>query len=139
LSFLTFLSPLPFPSFSFPDEETPFLGLTSEDSDDDKLFDFDAGGAAAEDLEESNSHNFLLRPRDIGFQLSFKNLGVRVEDGGKLLLEGVTGRLSSGKLTAVMGPSGAGNLSKPFLPSSSCSSKTGFSPVFLFFLTLLHF
>lgn len=43
----------------------------------------------------------------LGMCIDFKNLEVSLK-GGKTILNGVSGQISTGKLTAVMGPSGAG-------------------------------
>jgi len=72
---------------------------------DDALFEVDS--PTSKYTAPKKNENYLLRPREIGIELGFKNLGVRLTSG-KSLLEGVTGRISPGKLTAVMGPSGAG-------------------------------
>lgn len=41
--------------------------------------------------------------------IEFDNLGVVLRASGKRVLAGVTGQVRHAKLTAIMGPSGAGN------------------------------
>ena len=43
-------------------------------------------------------------------QFSFENLGLTLKKDGRSVLNGVTGTIYHGRVTAVMGPSGAGNL-----------------------------
>jgi ATPase subunit of ABC transporter with duplicated ATPase domains len=45
--------------------------------------------------------------RELKVDISFKNLGVELVDGKKIL-QGVTGCLKAGRMTAIMGPSGCG-------------------------------
>ena len=42
-------------------------------------------------------------------QIDFEGLGLRLRSSGKLVLAGVTGQLRAACLTAIMGPSGAGD------------------------------
>ena len=49
----------------------------------------------------------LLLGRAKGLDLQFEDLSLALPDGTKLL-HGVTGSLKSGRLCAIMGPSGAG-------------------------------
>jgi len=45
-----------------------------------------------------------------GLDLTFEELGYTLKDG-KAILSGVSGRIHSGRVTAILGPSGAGKVS----------------------------
>lgn len=48
------------------------------------------------------------RPKDFVVDLSFVNLGLKLKSNNRPVLQGVTGTIYHGRVTAVMGPSGAG-------------------------------
>lgn len=59
-------------------------------------------------LEVENSAAFkYLKPDKTAISFSYKNLSLSLK-GGKRIISGVTGHVSSGKMTAIMGPSGCG-------------------------------
>lgn len=49
-----------------------------------------------------------LAPKSYTLNIRFEELGLRLKKGGHVVLSGVTGQLTHGRVTAVMGPSGAG-------------------------------
>ncbi len=55
----------------------------------------------------------------IEMHIEFENLGMVLRSTGKRVLTGVTGQVRHAKLTAIMGPSGAGGLPSIF---STCLS-----------------
>jgi ABC-type uncharacterized transport system YnjBCD ATPase subunit len=59
-------------------------------------------------LQEAEEQSLLLPSRDVLHRIDVEldNIGVRL--AGRWALTGVTGRLSAGRVTAIMGPSGAG-------------------------------
>jgi ABC-type multidrug transport system ATPase subunit len=59
-------------------------------------------------LQEAEEQKLLLPSRDVLHRIDIEldNIGVRL--AGRWALTGVTGRLSAGRVTAIMGPSGAG-------------------------------
>ena len=53
----------------------------------------------------------LLRQKlDFTMDVQFENLGLKLRSNGLQVLRGVTGRCASGRITAIMGPSGAGKV-----------------------------
>jgi ABC-type uncharacterized transport system YnjBCD ATPase subunit len=49
-----------------------------------------------------------LQPKEFVMDLRFEQLGLKLKSNGKAVLQGVTGDICHGQVTAVMGPSGAG-------------------------------
>ncbi|TPX56194.1 hypothetical protein PhCBS80983_g04712 [Powellomyces hirtus] len=75
----------------------------------DEYFDDDdpaAGGAGGYDSEKSAPPPALVEGHR-RFDINFHNLGLRLPNGVEIM-KGVSGSLKSGRLCAVMGPSGAG-------------------------------
>jgi ABC-type multidrug transport system ATPase subunit len=60
-------------------------------------------GGDAMSVDTATSRN----KRELKIDISFKGLGVELVDGKKIL-QGVTGTLKAGRMTAIMGPSGCG-------------------------------
>ena len=54
--------------------------------------------------------SFLSRKKDFSIDFAFEDLGLEIAKGREKVkvLEGVTGEIKHGRVTAVMGPSGAG-------------------------------
>ena len=50
----------------------------------------------------------MLKPRKFRMDLAFKDLSLKLNGSDRMVLNGVTGQLHAGHLSAVMGPSGAG-------------------------------
>lgn len=59
-----------------------------------------------------------LEPARPYLDVQFTNMGMRLKGTGMKVLAGVTGRLRASHLTAIMGPSGAGESSHPASNSS---------------------
>jgi ABC-type multidrug transport system ATPase subunit len=77
------------------------------------LMEFSAMGRMAKNRKlmshRSSIHTVVKQNMDSpeGIDIEFEDLGVELKSGRKIL-QGVTGKIVSGKLTALMGPSGAG-------------------------------
>lgn len=90
------------PSMAGQDGGTSTVNPLSADDDDRSaslLNDVEAHADAVSDV-------FARRSFTIDFE--FENLGLNLKSSGRSVLAGVTGKISSSRVTAVMGPSGAG-------------------------------
>ena len=84
-------------------DSTPLLGLTADSQTD-----------TAPQLLTSprvSGPNGNLEPASPCLDVEFTNMGMRLKGTGMKVLAGVTGRLRASHLTAIMGPSGAGQQS----------------------------
>lgn len=50
-----------------------------------------------------------LKGRRLEMEFNFQNMGLKLPNGGKVILQGVSGEIKSSRMTAIMGPSGAGS------------------------------
>eukprot|EP00039_Didymoeca_costata_P009519 m.126277 g.126277 ORF g.126277 m.126277 type:complete len:897 (-) comp14512_c0_seq3:966-3656(-) len=73
-----------------------------------KEMSLDDSEADVELLDPENQVESLIIPKDFTISFSFNELGLNLKNGGRAILEGVTGSIKSYHVTAVMGPSGAG-------------------------------
>ena len=97
-------------SFSGPppgsEEYTPLMGQPPSPPIDPSQ----EGGLLTSPRMSSAAHQEPARPV---LDVEFTNMGMRLKGTGRKVLAGVTGRLRESRMTAIMGPSGAGELS-PF-------------------------
>jgi ABC-type multidrug transport system ATPase subunit len=66
------------------------------------------GGAGGSEVVRSPSPNGLTHVPSMTIDFHFNDLGLKLKTSGATVLAGVTGRILHGRVTAVMGPSGAG-------------------------------
>ncbi|KAK3263794.1 hypothetical protein CYMTET_27424, partial [Cymbomonas tetramitiformis] len=71
--------------------------------------------------------SFLKRMAVERIDVEFQRLGLRLKGNGAIVLDGVTGKLWSSHITAIMGPSGAGKTTflATLLGKASYGSQTG--------------
>lgn len=70
---------------------------------------FGGGGATAGAFNNPQLSQLAgLSPPRVQLDVGFEGLGLKLKSCGKMVLQGVTGSLTHGRLAAVMGPSGAG-------------------------------
>jgi hypothetical protein len=63
--------------------------------------------------EKSNLLEFFkrgLNGRTVEMEFKFDNMGLKLPKGGKTILQGVSGEIKASRMTAIMGPSGAGSI-----------------------------
>ncbi|XP_028413508.1 ABC transporter G family member 28-like [Dendronephthya gigantea] len=87
-----------------------FTRFTGRERSSTKSFCVDAGIAnTTVKLGEFSDTEEEIERKSYTIDISFKNLGLTLKGGDqKVVLQGVTGHVRSGEVTAVMGPSGAG-------------------------------
>ena len=71
-----------------------------------QVHDEERGGAALR-----NQSALELEEKTFRIDFEFRDLGLKLKKNDKTILEGINGRIMSGRVTAVMGPSGAGKTS----------------------------
>ena len=105
-------------SISAPKVSRTASGETKEGELTDALLDHGHSLSASEfeymmgidggDEEDLYSNEDVFAPRKFRVDFEFKNLGLKLKSSGRSVLDGVTGKIQSAHITAVMGPSGAG-------------------------------
>lgn len=83
------------------DKTTPLLDALRVQIIDEEEGEGKARYRSALDLEE----------KTFRIDFKFRDLGLKLKKNDKTILEGINGRIRSGRVTAVMGPSGAGKTS----------------------------
>lgn len=73
----------------------------SQNADDEALI-------ADNDKHDDGKQESVLKRKTFTIDFAFDKLGLQLKNGGKAVLQGVTGEILHGRVTAVMGPSGAG-------------------------------
>lgn len=75
----------------------------------ERAFGFKGQSPSVKDPESTEQHDeMVIGKKRFEIELSFIDLSLILKGSGKTILSSVTGKLSPGRVTAVMGPSGAG-------------------------------
>ncbi|EGB05777.1 putative ABC transporter [Aureococcus anophagefferens] len=90
------------------DLETPLLVTRQPGDDDAAALVAERESAAPRASERDSLASSASRPVRFTIDVDFEDLGLKLRSSGLQVLKGVTGRCASGRVTAIMGPSGAG-------------------------------